>query len=355
MKILSVVGARPQFIKSAMVEKELLKHSGVENVVVHTGQHPDKNMSEIFFSELGLSLPKYNLGVSDLSHGAMTGRMLEGIEKVLLKERPQIALVYGDTNSTLAGALASAKLGIPLAHVEAGLRSYKMTMPEEINRILSDRVSAKLFCPTDNAVSNLIKEGYNKYGGKIIKCGDVMFDAVKHYSQISQTKSKIVSELGIKEYVLCTIHRAENTDDAKTLMSIIKALNKINRDVQVIIPLHPRTKKVLNAIKPKVDFKIIEPVGYLSMLELIGKCSLVITDSGGVQKEAFFLKKHCVTVREETEWVELVENGYNILAGSDEHKIFKAFHKMINKKSNFGKCYYGNGNASLKIVEELML
>lgn len=353
MKIISVVGARPQFIKAAAVGREIKKRKKLKEIIVHTGQHFDENMSEIFFREMGIPEPDYNLEVNSLSHGAMTGQMMEKIEKILLREVPDIVLVYGDTDSTLAGAITAKKQHIKLCHVEAGLRSFNMKMPEEINRILTDRISDVLFCPTKVAVNNLTKEGFDNFNCKIINSGDVMFDSILHYSKISPGRSKIISELNLDNFVLCTVHRAENTDDINRLSSIVSALNEINKNIKVVLPLHPRTKKIIYKNKLKVEFLIIEPVGYFNMIELIKHCTLVITDSGGLQKEAFFLKKHCVTLRDETEWSELIDQGYNELAGADKKKIIDSVKKMLEKKSGFSANLYGLGKASKIIVDTI--
>jgi UDP-GlcNAc3NAcA epimerase len=296
--------------------------------------------------------PKYNLGINSLSHGAMTGRMLEEIEKILLLEKPDWVLVYGDTNSTLAGALATSKLQIPIAHVEAGLRSFNNEMPEEINRILTDRISKLLFCPTSTAVKNLQNEGFSHFNCQIEQVGDVMYDAALYYSQRSASLSHIIDNKNLqnKAFVLVTLHRQENTDDLNRLNQIISALNTINQDIQVVFPMHPRTRKILEQSDIKFQFIPIDPVGYFDMIELLKKCSLVMTDSGGLQKEAYFFKKNCITLRDQTEWTELVEGGYNQLTGADEIKIMNAFSSMLNLKNSFTNKLYGDGNASTRIA-----
>lgn len=354
MKIVTIVGARPQFIKAAALSREIKKHSSIEEVIVHTGQHFDNNMSEIFFDEMEIPKPKYNLAINSLSHGAMTGRMLESIEKVLIEETPDFLIVYGDTNSTIAGALAAKKLHIKVVHIEAGLRSFNMKMPEEINRILTDRISDFLFCPTETAVKNLITEGYDNINCKIINCGDVMQDAANYYSLQSSQKSEIITKIGLQNFILCTIHRAENTDSHENLTNIIEALNEINSTIPVILPMHPRTKAILDKLGKPINFKIIDPVGYFDMIELLKNCKLIMTDSGGVQKEAFFFKKNCITLREETEWIELVKHHVNVLTGAHKDQIIKSFHEMINKESDFSINLYGNGKASENIVKELI-
>jgi len=351
MKILSVVGARPQFIKAAAVSRQLIA-KGIDEILLHTGQHFDNNMSEIFFDEMNIPEPKYNLEIHGLNHGAMTGRMIEGIEGVIIKEKPDMVMVYGDTNSTIAGALAASKLHFPVAHVEAGLRSFNMKMPEEINRILTDRISNLLFCPTDTAIENLKQEGFDNFSCKVYKTGDVMQDAALFYGSISESKSNIIEKLNLNQpFVLATIHRQENTDNPKILAEIIEALNQINHEQRVIVPLHPRTSKLLGETDAKPQFTIIPPVGYFDMIELLKHCSIVLTDSGGVQKEAFFFKKCCVTIRTETEWTELVQHGFNMLGSSDAEFIVIAYHEMISRKPDFSVDLYGKGKASEKIAD----
>ncbi|NPA82577.1 MAG: UDP-N-acetylglucosamine 2-epimerase (non-hydrolyzing) [Epsilonproteobacteria bacterium] len=352
MKIVTVIGARPQFIKAAAVSREINKYSDIEEIIVHTGQHFDSNMSDIFFKELHIPKPDYNLDINGLSHGAMTGQMLEKIEEVLQKEKPDWTLVYGDTNSTIAGALSASKLHIKTAHVEAGLRSFNMKMPEEINRILTDRISNLLFCPTDQAVENLKNEGFENFDfAKVIKSGDVMQDAAMFYENLAKEPEGIKNK---KNFILSTIHRAENTDDPKRITEIFKTLNEIAKETPIILPLHPRTKKILKNLNIDTsNIEIIDPVGYLQMVWLLKNASLVMTDSGGLQKEAFFFKKPCITLRDETEWVELVENGFNKIVGANGEKIKEAYKEMKNKKLDFSKDLYGGGEASKKIVKEL--
>jgi len=396
MKILTIIGARPQFIKAGAVSRAIKQYNSqitnhqsqitnhqslITEVIVHTGQHYDKNMSDIFFEELHIPKPDYFLGIGGKSHGAMTGEMIVKLEEIMLKEKPDIVLVYGDTNSTLAGAIAASKLHIPIAHVEAGLRSFNMKMPEEINRILTDRVSKWLFCPTDTAVENLKKEGYFievegrrqkvEGFGKVINVGDVMLDAAMYYKQFAKKPSTF--NLQPSAFILCTIHRAENTDDPQRLKNIIEALNEIAKDTQIILPLHPRTRKIVSSFwslvdgekkgtyyittnnqKPKTkNLIIIDPVGYLEMVWLLEHCSLVMTDSGGLQKEAYFFEKPCITLRDETEWIELIENGFNVLAGADKDKIINVY-KNFNFNENYDINLYGNGIASKNIYEELI-
>lgn len=350
MKLVTIIGARPQFIKAAAVSREIAKHENIKEIIVHTGQHFDVNMSEIFFEQMQIPKPDYNLEINSLSHGAMTGRMIEKIEEVLLKERPDWVLVYGDTNSTIAGSLAAKKLHIKVAHVEAGLRSFNRKMPEEINRILTDKISDLLLCPTDLAVTNLLKEGIgNQSLVKVIKCGDVMQDAAIFYTELAQKPEIELPE----EFILATIHRAENTDDPERLESIVKALNKINQKIPIILPIHPRTRNILEKNNYRIDFTLIDPVGYLEMIYLLKNCEMVMTDSGGLQKEAFFFQKSCVTMRDETEWVELVENGFNTIVGSDYDKIITGFNFMKNQQLNYDVNLYGKGTASPSIIKEL--
>ena len=350
MKVLTIVGARPQFVKAAALSREFANHQNIEEVILHTGQHFDPNMSEVFFEEMEIPKPAYNLDVHSLGHGAMTGRMLEGIEKVILKENPDVLLVYGDTNSTIAGALAARKLHVPVCHVEAGLRSFDMDMPEEINRILTDRISDVLYCPTDVAIENLIGEGFDHFDCEVVKVGDVMQDAALYYAEKSSDRSNIQLE---GDFVLCTLHRAENTDNVERLSSIVKALEEIHSRSRLILPLHPRTKKKLEeyGIQPKLE--LIDPLGYFDMIELLKRCSMVMTDSGGLQKEAYFFSKHCITLREQTEWLELVKNGFNEVVGADYDKIIRAYESLGHRESDFSLELYGGGNASKNIANHL--
>jgi UDP-GlcNAc3NAcA epimerase len=351
MKIVTIIGARPQFVKAAAVSREIAKYKSLKEVIVHTGQHFDKNMSDIFFSQLNIPKPDYNLNINNLTHGTMTGMMLRKIEEVLLVEEPDWVLVYGDTNSTLAGALAAAKLQIKVAHVEAGLRSYNNEMPEEINRLITDRISDVLFCPTDRAIQNLLSEGYAESECEIVNSGDVMLDAEKFYSGISRMPDFDLPS----EFILSTIHRAENTNDSTRLKSIVFALRNISVEVPVILPIHPRTKKIFSKLRINTSgLTIIDPIGYLEMVWMLQNCKLVVTDSGGVQKEAFFMEKPCLTLRHETEWVELVNNGYNILTGADSQLIYNSYKKMVIKKFSFDKQFYGSGKASTIIVQKLI-
>lgn len=353
MKILTIIGARPQFIKAATISRVIKKTPNVEEVIVHTGQHFDKNMSDVFFDEMDIPKPDYKLNISSLGHGAMTGRMLEEIEAVLLKEKPDWVLVYGDTNSTLAGALAASKLHIKVAHVEAGLRSFNFKMPEEQNRILTDRVSSILFTPTNTAVDNLQREGYEEIGTPIVTVGDVMYDAALFYKERA-SKPSWFSELELNdEFILATIHRAENTDSPERLVAIVDALNEIAKTTPVVMPLHPRTKNKLKELNLSLNVTIVEPVGYLDMVYLLENCSFVASDSGGVQKEAYFFNKPCLVLRDETEWVELVEHGTNTICGADKSIILSAAQKL-SSDLDFSVQFYGDGSAAEKVVDSLV-
>jgi len=363
MKILTVIGARPQFVKAAVVSRAIRNFSGISEVLVHTGQHYDDNMSDVFFREMDIPSPAIHLGIGSGSHGKMTGRMLEKIEEVLVREKPSIVLVYGDTNTTLAGALAAAKLHIPVAHVEAGLRSWNFQMPEEINRILTDQLSHWLFCPTDTAVENLLSEGIREKlgaGRKVRNVGDVMYDAVLYY-QAKASPSAMIEQF-VREngagYVLATVHRAENTDCPERLMKIFDALQEVARQVPVICPVHPRTaarlaEQGIDLSSSSRNLYLCNPVGYFDMLTLQKSCRLVMTDSGGVQKEAYFFRKPCITLREETEWVELVQEGWNLLAGAEPDRILVAFRHFSGELPHWDERLYGDGQAGDKIVKEL--
>ena len=349
MKIATVIGARPQFIKASVVSREIQQREGIEEILIHTGQHYDHQMSEIFFEQMNIPKPKYNLGIGGFHHGKMTGRMMEKIETIFLIEKPDWVLVYGDTNSTLAGALVAVKLHIKLAHIEAGLRSFDMNMPEEINRILTDRMSNVLFCPSKIAVNHLKNEGFGNLNYNIVNSGDVMKDATVFYKN-SAIKPSIHLE---KEFILATIHRPFNVDNKENLTNIIKAMNTINEKKQVILALHPRTKKRIKEFHLQTDFTITEPVGYLEMAYLLSNAQMVITDSGGLQKEAYFFEIPCMVLRNETEWVELTENNFSVLTGSNYKKIMHLFDKP-NFNRNYNTNIYGNGNACKKIINALL-
>ncbi|MBC8526379.1 MAG: UDP-N-acetylglucosamine 2-epimerase (non-hydrolyzing) [Candidatus Cloacimonetes bacterium] len=353
MKIINIVGARPNFMKIAPIISEMKKYKEIESLLVHTGQHYDENMSKLFFDDLVIPRPDINLNVGSASHAVQTANIMIEFEKVCIKENPDYVLVVGDVNSTIACALVAKKLGIKVIHIEAGLRSFDMKMPEEINRILTDRISDILFCPSTNAVENLKKEGFDDFDCKIIKSGDVMLDAVLFYKKFSKNPDFKIPQ----EFILSTIHRAENTDDSEKLYSMFSAFNKISKDIPIILPLHPRTRKIISNLAFRFEnskLYIVSPVGYLEMLYLLENCSLVMTDSGGLQKEAFFFKKPCVTLRNETEWIELVENGFNEVVGTDKENIIIGYKKMIDKKLDFKIDLYGNGKASRKILKELI-
>lgn len=353
-KILTVIGARPQFIKAAPVSKALREHGGFKEILVHTGQHYDANMSQVFFDELEITLPHHNLEVGSGGHGEQTGEMLKRLEPLLVSEKPDVVLIYGDTNSTLAGALAASKLHVPVAHVEAGLRSFNRNMPEELNRIVADHLSTLLFCPTKTAIANLKKEGLAK---NVFKTGDVMYDVAIMFSEKAKRNSTILSALRLKpgEFILVTIHRPENTDDKTRLTSIFTVLDALTNDCAIVFPMHPRTKKMAESfglahLLSKV--KVIEPTGFLDMIRLESNASLIITDSGGVQKEAYFHRVPCVTLRDETEWVETVEAGWNRMPGEmTKGSILGTVREMAlpgAKRKTIRE--YGDGKAAEKIA-----
>jgi len=353
IKIVTVVGARPQFIKAAALSKAIAKQNEIKEIVIHTGQHFDNNMSNVFFNEMQIPTPNYQLYVNGLNHGAMTGRMIEEIEKILLIENPDCLLVYGDTNSTLAGAIAAKKLNIKIAHVEAGLRSFNTSMPEEINRILTDRISDFLFCPTDTAVNNLKNEGFQNFNCIIENTGDIMYDSMVLFSHYANENASFTNQFQDLDFLLCTIHRAENTDNEDKLNQIFEALNALAESNIIVLPLHPRTKQKIKNIKIHPHIKLLEPLGYFDMLYLLKHCKMVITDSGGLQKEAFFNQKFCITLRDETEWIELVEDNKNKLCGTQIEKIQSAYQEFSNQEFNLNKQFYGNGDTSHKILTTL--
>lgn len=353
MKIVTVIGARPQFIKAAVVSRKLREYKGTQEVIVHTGQHFDANMSAVFFEELDIPHPDYHLNIGGGTHGQNTGRMIEAIETQLLREQPDWVLVYGDTDSTLAGALAAVKLHIPVAHVEAGLRSFNRLMPEEINRILTDHASEQLFAPTETAVHNLAKEGLT--GDNVHNVGDVMYDAALFYSEKAEQISKILDEFGLteKSYILATLHRQENVDDPMRFANILQGL--ASSDKPIILPLHPRTRKRIQEFGLTLPslIKVIDPVGYLDMVMLEKHAAQIATDSGGVQKEAYFHKVPCITLRNETEWVELIESGVNRLVGADPSKIASSLDMQV-EHSYFMNPLYGTGASADAIVSSLI-
>lgn len=353
MKIISIVGARPQFIKEAIVQKHLKKEKSIEHVLIHTGQHYDENMSNVFFKSLNMTLPKYNLKISEANQGKMTGRMIIEIERILINEGPDFVILYGDTNSTLAGAIAARKLGIKVVHIEAGLRQRPFDMPEEINRILTDRISDILFCTSEISVKNLIKENQHSRSD-LINVGDVMCDIFRYYE--TEFDYSIIGKLGLieNEYVLLTLHRNFNVDDIETLTSILKGINKVNLEKKVVFPIHPRTAKSIKkfGLESLIENLIaIKPVDYFRLMALTKKAYKIITDSGGLQKEAYFSDKNALVIMEDTGWIELVEFGYNTLVGTDYNDIYKAFKSPIVEISN--KEIYGTGDASEKIVQYL--
>jgi UDP-GlcNAc3NAcA epimerase len=351
MKIFTIIGARPQFIKASVVSRAIQQTDGIEEIILHTGQHFDANMSDIFFNQLCIPRPDIQLDIHGGSHGEMTGRMLAEIEKALLEYKPDRVMVYGDTNSTLAGALAAAKLDIPVAHVEAGLRSFNMQMPEEINRILTDQMSDILFCPTGTAIKNLNAEGFAAKPVKVLQIGDVMQDAALLFAEKAVAPAADLP----KEFVLATLHRAENTDNPERLANIVEALNAVHQTIApVVLPLHPRTRKLIAEQGLELDVHLIDPVGYFEMVWLLEHSELVLTDSGGVQKEAFFFGKACVTMRDQTEWVELIQIGVNELVGADKGKIIDAATRNLGRKVQDAQQLYGGGKAAERIVSELV-
>jgi len=366
MKIATIVGARPQFVKSAALSRMVRDYSDIQEVIIHTGQHYDKNMSEIFFTELDIPIPKYNLNIGSGSHAEQTGKMMIEIEKILLFEKPDFVLVYGDTNSTIAASLTAAKLLINIVHVEAGLRSFNRNMPEEQNRILTDHLSNILCCPTQTAINNLANEGL--FDGKLQKTidnvplrvkntGDIMFDAILFYQKFAFEKSTILEQLQLlpNSYLLSTIHRPENTKSISKMLSIFEAYIQINQ--LIILCLHPGTKKYIESYGLEIpkNVRIIEPIGYLDMIQLQNNSKWILTDSGGIQKEAFFLKKPCITLREETEWIETINDDWNWVTGADSHNIISAYNKLqnIDFSNKIQNHYFGDGNAANKILNIL--
>ena len=375
IKLLTIIGARPQIIKAAALSRAIDRHfkDSFDEIIVHTGQHYDENMSNVFFSELGIPAPQYNLNVGSGKHGVQTAKMITGIEELLLEISPDYIVLYGDTNSTLAGAIAASKLHIPVVHIEAGLRSFNRKMPEEINRVVCDHLSTLLFSPTATGLNNLIKEGFNPDNTApftpdnpgIYHCGDIMYDNSLYFSKISEQKSNIleIHSLEKKNYVLCTIHRPQNTDNFENLSSIFDALIEISKVTKVILPLHPRTKNILQndyfkdlreRLEKNKNLLITPPVPFLDMINLEKNASLIITDSGGVQKEAYFFKNPGIVLRNETEWVEIVESGNAILCGADYNKILEAFEHFTTHKDLEYPQIFGDGNAA-KFILQVML
>ena len=375
MKIVTVIGARPQIIKAAALSRAIETHYAdqIKEVIVHTGQHYDDNMSQVFFDELGIPHPDYNLHVGSASHGVQTARMTEGIEEVLIKERPDFIVLYGDTNSTLAGAIAASKLHIPVAHIEAGLRSFNKAMPEEINRIVCDHCSTLLFSPTLAGVENLKREGFPMSNDrpftidnpKVYHCGDIMYDNSLHFAQIAEAKAQTIKTLGLegKPFILATVHRDSNTDQPERLNAIFSAILRLSERTQVVLPLHPRTAKLLKthlAAKRQAqlfnspDIKIIPPVSFLEMTALERNARLIMTDSGGVQKEAYFFKKPSIILRPETEWVEIVETGNAILTDADEQRIMEAWNRFESQPSAIFPEIFGDGKAAEFIIQQLI-
>lgn len=356
-KIVTVLGARPQFIKAAMVSRELKSYESIQEIIVHTGQHYDNNMSDVFFQEMDIPAPGYNLGIAGGGHGSMTGRMMIELEELFQQLLPNLLLVYGDTNSTLAAALVARKMNIPVAHVEAGLRNFDMTIPEDVNRILTDRISDLLFCPTELAMENLEKEGFNHMPCKVIKTGDLMYDVVKYYASFSQERSTIIKRLSLeeKDYVVCTIHRAHNTE-APGIYETFKALNKISETVKIVFPIHPRTRQALEKHNLELAPGIvkIEPQGYFDMVELLKNSSSVITDSGGLQKEAYALGKKSLQLMDYTPWEELVSNGFSLVTDLNSETILKKWETLKDMHPDFDLQLYGNGNTNMQIINSLL-
>ncbi len=376
-KIITIVGARPQIIKSSAISRAIKNNFSqiLEEKIVHTGQHYDENMSEVFFHEMGIPLPDYNLNVGSGSHGAQTARMIEGLEEIFIKEQPTAIVVYGDTNSTIAGALAAAKIHIPVLHVEAGLRSFNKAMPEEVNRIACDHMSTLLFTPTTTGFDNLKREGFNLQSTekatvnspRVYHCGDVMYDNSLYFSSVSDSKSTILNEIGLEpnNYILSTIHRDSNTDISVNLESIFKALLQIQKDsgLSIVLPIHPRTRskmkdqlsaQLFSEVEANEQFKIIDPAGFLDIIALEKNAKMIVTDSGGLQKEAYFFQKPCIILRPQTEWVEIVNNGNAILTEASYDKIMNAFFVLSTKTDFTYPTLYGDGKAAEFICEKII-
>ena len=376
MKLVTIIGARPQIIKAAALSRAIRNHykDQIQEIIVHTGQHYDDNMSQVFFDELQIPRPDYNLHVGSASHGVQTARMTEGIEDILIKEQPDFIVLYGDTNSTLAGAVAAAKIHVPIVHIEAGLRSFNKAMPEEINRIVCDHCSTLLFSPTKAGLENLKREGFpmDSEGPftidnpKVYHCGDIMYDNSLHFADIAETKTDIINQLNLngKPFVLATIHRDSNTDYPERLSAIFKAIIRLSEECRIVLPLHPRTSKLLKTnldeelqkqIFNNTSISLIPPVSFLEMIALERHARLVMTDSGGVQKESYFFKKPCIILRPETEWVEIVQTGNAILADADESRIRQAWqHFKDNPPTSFPEIF-GDGHAAEFMLEKIIL
>ncbi len=375
MKIVTIIGARPQIIKAAALSRAIKTHfkDQIHEVIVHTGQHYDDNMSQVFFDELGIPRPDYNLHVGSASHGIQTAKMIEGIEKILIDEKPDYIVLYGDTNSTLAGAVAASKIHVPIVHSEAGLRSVNKSMPEEINRIVCDHCSTLLFTPTTTGLNNLVHEGfkanndgpYNIDNPKVYHCGDIMYDNSLYFSTVADQKVDLLRRLGLdgKPYILCTLHRDSNTDHAERLNAILEALLELSAELPIVLPLHPRTKKMIQQLSNATtierlhsnnNIQIIEPVSFLEMIQLEKHASLVMTDSGGVQKESFFFKKPCVILRPETEWVEIVEVRAATLVDADKQAILKTSRDYLQNPPEFFPKVFGDGHAAEFMLKAML-
>lgn len=371
MKLVTIIGARPQIIKAAALSRAIANFPhDVEEVIVHTGQHYDPGMSDVFFTELGIPLPNYNLGVGSGSHGAQTAAMIAGIETILLKEKPNWLVVYGDTNSTLAGAVAASKIHVPIAHIEAGLRSFNKAMPEEVNRIVCDHVSTLLFAPTEAGYKNLQKEGFEAHDGPfsanhpgIFHCGDLMYDNSMFFAELAAQKTEFIEQMKLNEpFILATIHRNANTDDPERLLTLLNTLNALSLEdgIRIILPVHPRTRKMIDALDSSATesvfrnplFSLCEPASFLEMIALEQRALMVITDSGGVQKEAYYFKKPCIILRPETEWIELVEQGCAKICDADSFKIRAAYHQFKLDNLEFPPLF-GDGHAARFMLQQL--
>ena len=375
MKIVTIIGARPQIIKAAALSRAIKTHfhDRIQEIIVHTGQHYDENMSQVFFDELGIPRPDYNLHVGSASHGVQTAKMIEGIEKILLEEKPDYLVLYGDTNSTLAGAVAASKIHVPIVHIEAGLRSFNKSMPEEINRIVCDHCSTLLFSPTQTGFDNLVREGF-KTGNegpytidnpKVYHCGDIMYDNSLYFSTVADQKVDLLRRLGLdgKPYILCTLHRDSNTDHAERLNAILEALLELSAELPIVLPLHPRTRKMIQQLPNAAtmerlhsnnSIQIIEPVSFLEMIQLEKHACLVMTDSGGVQKESYFFKKPCVILRPETEWVEIVEVRAATLVDADKQAILKTSRDYLQTPPEFFPRVFGDGHAAEFMLKAML-